>query len=89
MQGRSVRVVTEEVGGGAIKEHQDQGQVEEAIFSNIQDQRFYSAEHAPICKGRLRGEFGYQADTPAGDKVLNGTYNYLADFHPATKELLE
>ena len=88
-QGRSVRIVTEELGGGAIREHKDQAQVEEVIFSKIQDQRFYSAEHAPICKGRLRGEFGYLANTLAGDKVLDGTYDYLADFHSATKELLE
>ena len=74
-QGRSVRIVTEELGRGAIREHHDQTQVEEAIFSNIQDQRFYAAEYAPICRGRLRGEFGYLANIVAGDKVLEGTYN--------------
>ena len=88
-QGRSVRIVTEELGGGAIREHNDQAQMEEAIYSNIHDQRFYSAEHAPICKGRLRGEFGCLANTLAGDEILDGIYDYSADFHPATKELLE
>ena len=88
--GRSVRIVTEEfLGGGATREHQDQTQIEESIFSNIQDQRFYAAEHAPICNGRLRGEFGYLANSMAGDKVLEGTYNYSEGFHPATKELLK
>ena len=47
------------------------------------------AEHAPICKDRLRGEFGYQADTPAASRVLDGTYNYTEDFDPPTKELLD
>ena len=88
-QGRSVRIVTEELGEGAVREHEGQAQVEEAIFSNIQDKRFYAAEHAPICGGRLRGEFGYLANTVAGDKVLDGSYNYSGDFHPATRELLE
>ena len=88
-QGKSVRMVTEELGGGATREHQDQTQVEEAIFSNIQEKRFYAAEHAPICNGRLRGEFGYLADTVTGDEVLEGTYNYSEGLHPATKELLE
>ena len=36
-QGRSARIVTEELSGGATREHHDQKQVEEAIFSNIQD----------------------------------------------------
>ena len=86
---RSVRVVTEDLGGGVTREHNDQTQVEAAIFSNIQDQRFYPAENAPICRGRLRGEFGYLANTLAGDDALGGTYDYSADFHPVTKELLE
>ena len=81
--------MTEELGEGAIREHDGQSQVEEAIFSNIQDKRFYTAEHAPICNGRLRGEFGYLANTVAGDKVLDGSYVYPDGFHPATKELLE
>ena len=33
-------------------------------------------------------EVGYLANTVAGDKVLEGTYNYSEGFHPATKELL-
>ena len=88
-QGRSVRVVTEELGAGAIREHDGQSQVEEAIFSNIQDKRFYTAEHAPFCIGRLRREFGYLANTVAGDEVLDGSYVYSEGFHPATRELLE
>ena len=37
---------------------------------------------------RLRGEFIYQADTPAARRVLDGTYNFTEDFDPPTKELL-
>ena len=37
-QGRRVRIVTEELGDGAIREHNDQAHVKEVIFSNIQDQ---------------------------------------------------
>ena len=88
-QGRSVRIVTEKLGDETTREHHNQNQVEETVFSNIQDKRFYAAEHARICNGRLRGEFGYLANTVAGDKVLEGTYNYSEGFHPATKELLE
>ena len=47
------------------------------------------AEHAPIFKYRLKGEFGYQADTPAARRVLDGTYTYTEDFDPPTKELLD
>ena len=64
-------MVTEGIGGGGIREHEGQGRVEEAIFSNIHDQRFDLAEHAPICRGKLRGEFGYHATTRAGSIVLN------------------
>ena len=71
------------------REHDGQKQVEEAIFSSIQDKIFYAAEHAPIYNGRLRGEFEYLANTVAGDKVLDGSYVYSEGFHPATKELLE
>ena len=63
--------------------------VEEAIWSKIHDERFYAAEKSPICQDRLRGEFGYQADTPAARRVLNGTYNYTEDFDLPTKELLK
>ena len=89
-KGRNIRIVTEDLGGGGVtRENNDQTHVEEAIFSNIQDQRFYLAENASICNGRLRGEFGYLINTLAGDEVLGGTYDYFADFHPGTKELLE
>ena len=87
--GRSARVVSERTDDGNIVEYEGQKNVEEAIWSNIHDELFYAAEKAPICQDRLRGEFGYQADTPAASQVLDGTYNYTEDFDPPTKELLK
>ena len=58
-------------------------------MSKIHDERFYVAEQAPMCQDRLRGEFWYQADTPAARQLLDGTYNYTEDFDPPTKELID
>ena len=86
--GRSDWVVSEKTDDGNIEEYEGQKMVEEAIWSKIHNERFYVAEHAPICQDRLIGEFGYQAYTPAARQVLDGTYNYTEDFDPPTKELL-
>ena len=72
---------------GGITEHEAQDQVESAIWNVIHGKRFYLAERAPICAGRLRGDFGYMADTPAADAVLEGTYELLEDEHSATGEI--
>ena len=63
--GSSARVVSDKTDDENIVEYEGQKTVEEVIWSKIQDERLYVAEHAPICQDRLRGEFGYQADTPA------------------------
>ena len=63
--------------------------MKETIWSSIHDKQFYLPEQSPICKGKLRGEFGYQANTKAGSHVLNGSYAYNEDFDESTKELLE
>jgi hypothetical protein len=47
------------------------------------------AEEAPICQGRLRGEFGYNAATPDGDAVLDGSYETTSDLHLGTKLLFD
>ena len=62
---RSSWVVSEKTDDGDIVDYEGQKTVEEAIWSKIHDEQFYVAEHAPICQDRLRGDFGYQADTPA------------------------
>ena len=61
--GRSARIVSEETEGRNIREHEGKENVEEAIWSNIHDERFYLAEEAPICNGKLKGEFGYLVRT--------------------------
>ena len=73
---RSAWFVSEKTDDWNIVEYEGQKTVEEAIWFKIHDEQFYVAEHAPICQERLRGEFGYQVDTPAARRVLDGTYNY-------------
>ena len=86
--GRSARVVSNIRDNGSVEEYEGQEKVEEAIWSSIHDKRFYLPEKSPICKGKLRGEFGYQANTEAGRQVLNGSYDYDEDFDESSKELL-
>jgi hypothetical protein len=59
---------------GAIREAVTQREVENAIWDEIHGKRFYLTEQAPICKGKLRGDFGYMANTKAAKEVLAGTY---------------
>ena len=88
-QGHSIRVVQAEMDMGEVVDFEGQDAVQNEIWSRIHDQWFYLAEQAPICQGRLRGEFGYLAQTRSGKEVLNGTYNYGPTFHVASRALLE
>ena len=63
--------------------------IQQELFQRIHQTRFYLGERAPICQGRLRGEFGYLTNTPSAEKVLNGTYEFRDGIDGATKELLE
>eukprot|EP00956_Cyclotella_meneghiniana_P043299 scaffold262907_cov228-Cyclotella_meneghiniana.AAC.1 len=72
--GRSVRRVQVTQADGSVVEAATQKSVHEAIWNNIHGKRFHLAEQAPICKGKLRGDFGYMANTAAAAAVLNGTY---------------
>ena len=63
--GLSARVVSDKTEDGNIVQYEGQKKVEEAIWSKIHNEKFCEAERAPICQDRLRGEFGYKADTPA------------------------
>jgi hypothetical protein len=67
----SVQVEEEE---GQMNEYHTQSEVQSVIWSKIHQERYHLAEEAPICQGALRGDFGYNANTPSGDAVLNGTY---------------
>ena len=89
MFGRSARVVTKTRDNDSVEEYEGQEKTKEAIWSSIHDKRFYLSEESPICKGKLRGKFGYQVNTKAGCQVLSGTYAYEESFNKSTKELLE
>ncbi len=66
-----------------------QPSIQEAIWSNIPYKPFYLGEESPICKGNLRGEFGYNATSPTARAILDGIYEYPNDFDEATKELCQ
>ena len=51
----------------------DRDKLHSAIFAEVHKKRFHLAEEAPICQGQLRGDFGYLANTPAAEQVLEGT----------------
>eukprot|EP00956_Cyclotella_meneghiniana_P025380 scaffold52785_cov48-Cyclotella_meneghiniana.AAC.9 len=61
------------------------------LWDKIHGKRFYLdlAEQAPICKGRLRGDFGYMANTSAAKEVLADTYDYQLDGHQGTKDIFD
>ena len=84
-QGRSVRLVHTDDGAT----HEGQSAVESAVFAGIHRQRFYLAEQAPVCQGRLRGDFGYLANTRASAEVLDGTYQFREGTDQGTRELME
>ena len=70
-------------------EYDTQDTMQQAIWDNIHHKRFHLAEDAPICKGQLREDFGYNAVSPVAQAILEGTYQYPVDFDQATKELCE
>ena len=82
----SVQVITDD---GGVMEHTEQDAVQKAIWDEIHGKRFYLAEQAPICQERLREEFGYMANTPAAEQVLDGTYQVAGDKHMGTLELFD
>ena len=88
-KGRSVRIVQNPQEDGGVTEYDTQRTVENGIWDGIHSKRFYLAEQAPICQGRLRGEFGYNASTPAARQVLEGTYEYPIDCDPATRLIMK
>ncbi len=71
--GGRVQLVQVEDEDGNIEEFTMQEEVHEAIWSNILQKRFFLVEEAPICHSLLRETFGYNADSLAGDEVLEGS----------------
>ena len=97
---RRLKYALGKVRGGAVNEvHiQHEGQtlaiksrdkLHQAIWDEVHRKRFHLAEEAPICQGKLRGDFGYLANTKASRQALEGTYRHEEGVHQATKELLE
>ena len=74
---------------GYVRESTTRREVESTIFGEIHGKRFYLAEQAPVCKGRLRGEFGYMANTVAGRAVLSGKYRFSNLDDTGTRALMQ
>lgn len=87
--GRSVTRVQVVERDGSVWESATKREVESTLFGEIHGKRFYLAEQAPICKGRMRGEFGYMANTSAGRAVLSGKYHFSSVNDIGTRELLK
>ena len=83
------RAVQQRMEDGTTKELSTQSEVEKAIWEEIHGKRFYIAGRAPICKGKLHGEFGYMSNTPAAREALAGTYQWPEGTHRGTMELVE
>ncbi len=72
-----------------IMEYNTQEDMQKAIWDNIHNKRFYLAEDAPICKGQLRKDFGYNGISTTAQAVLDGNYQFPDEFDAATRELCE
>ena len=64
-RGSGVAAVQVSDGGGGHVRLKTQEEIQQAIWSHVHLSRYHMAEEAPICQGKLRGEFGYNADTMA------------------------
>lgn len=88
-RGSSVGAVQVKDSDGSTVELKMRKEVQDAIWSEVHQSRYHLAEEASICQGKLRGEFGYNADTLAARQVLAGTYQFEDDFDQATKRSCE
>jgi hypothetical protein len=70
-------------------EFDTQEEVQNANFNEVHWKRYNLAEEAPICKGFLKGQFGYMSTLPTARSVLDGSYDFPPDMDEATKELFE
>jgi hypothetical protein len=78
-----------EDGNDKILEFDMQEGVQNVIFNEVHQKRYNLAEEALICKGFLRGQFGYTSTLPMARSVLDGSYDFLPDIDKATKDLFE
>jgi hypothetical protein len=84
-----VSAVQIEGSDGSVTEASSQAEVQEMIWEKIHRERYHLAEEAPIYQGRLRGDFGYNASTPAGNAVLNGEYDIPPGAHEGSALLFQ
>ncbi len=87
--GQSIQAVQVEDGTGRVIDYDTEKTVQEAIFTEIHRKWYNLGEEAPICKGGLRGQFGYTSTLPTAKTVLDGTYEFLPGMDEATKELFK
>jgi hypothetical protein len=81
-------VQVEDGASGMIDYKTEEG-VQEAIFNEVHQKRYDLVDEAPICQGKLRGQFGYISTSPTAKTVLDGTYNFPPNMDAATRELFE
>ena len=86
-QGLLVREVEIEDGSGGRIRFNTQDSVNKAIWDEVHQKRYFLAESAPICKGQLKGDFGYLVTSHSEKKVLDGTYAFPDNMDEATKEI--
>ena len=58
-----------------------------AVWDEVHQKRYFFAESAPICKDRIKGDFGYLATSHSAKKVINGTYAFPDNIYEAKKEI--
>eukprot|EP00956_Cyclotella_meneghiniana_P010715 scaffold14988_cov36-Cyclotella_meneghiniana.AAC.2 len=88
-RGTSVSAVQVKDKDGNLTEYNTQQEVQEVIWSEVHQSRYHLAEEAPICQGKLRGEFGYSATSLAARQVLSGEYQFGEDFDTATRRIMK
>jgi hypothetical protein len=72
-----------------VQEYTEKEQLQEAIWNNIHQKRFYPAEEVHLCSGPLQGYFGYNTVTRISQMILNKFFGYPQDFDKATKEIFQ
>ena len=86
---QSIRAVQVEDGASGMIDYKTEEGVQEAIFNEVHQKRYDLVDEAPICQGKLRGQFGYISTSPTAKTVLDGTYNFPPNMDAATRELFE
>ncbi len=86
---RSATSVQVEVQPGMLSESSTKDTVKNAIFREVHNKQYTQAKEAPMCSGKLFGNFGYVANTSASKAVLNRTYQPPPNSDQATAELFD